>query len=100
MFLYKLILNVRNPTVWYVRPGEILIRLRIRAVWSESSLGTFWIAMDAKFLHADNEDSDQITRMRRLIWVFVGRTYQKVRFHILRLKYPFQTEVAILKRHL
>ena len=26
------------------------------AVLSESSLGTFWIAKDAKFIHADKED--------------------------------------------
>ena len=30
---------------------------------SENLLGAFWIA---KFLHADNEDSDQTARMRRL----------------------------------
>ena len=38
------------------------------------------IAMDAKCLHADNEDSDQTARMRSLIRVFVGRTYQMVHF--------------------
>ena len=41
---------------------------QIRAVWSESSLGAFFlIAKDAMFLHADNEDSDHTARMRRLI---------------------------------
>ena len=30
--------------------------MRIRAVRSESSLGAFWIAKDAKFHHVDNED--------------------------------------------
>ena len=46
---------------WYprnVRPAKIQISLRIHVVWSESSLGPFWITKDAKFLHADNEDSD------------------------------------------
>ena len=38
----------------------------------ESSLVAFWISKDAKFLHANNKDSDQTTRMRRLISVFVG----------------------------
>ena len=42
--------------------------------------------MVAKFLHADNEGSDQTARMRRLIWVFVGRTRPKVRFLTLRSK--------------
>ena len=49
----------RKRTLEHVRPAKIQIRLRIRAVWSESSLGAFWIAEDAKFLHADNEGSDQ-----------------------------------------
>ena len=31
------------------------------------SLGVFLIAMDANFLHAENEDSDQTARMRSLI---------------------------------
>ena len=70
-----------------MRPAKIQIRLRECAVWSESSLGAFWIAKDAKFLRADNEDSDQIARMRRLIRVFVGRTCRKVRFLTLQLKW-------------
>ena len=53
--------------------AKIQISLRIRAVWSESSLGAFWIAEDTKFLHADKEYSDQTARMRRLIWVFFGQ---------------------------
>ena len=35
-------------------------------------MGTFWIARDATFVHADNEDSDQTAQMHRLIWVFIG----------------------------
>ena len=46
---------------------KIQIRLCICAVWSESSLGTFWLAKAAKFLHADNEDSDQTVWMHWLI---------------------------------
>ena len=70
----------------HMRPAKIQISLRIRTGWPESSLGAFsWIAEEIKFLHADNEDSDQTARMRRLIWVFVGRTCQKVRFLTVRL---------------
>ena len=46
-------------------------------------LGAFWITKDAKFRHADNEDSDQTAHealMRRLIWVFVVCSFQKVFF--------------------
>ena len=54
----------------------------------------------AKFLHADNEDSEQAARMRRLIWVFVGRTWQKVHFLILRIKLTFLLEKYIRKTRL
>ena len=66
---------------FFMRTTNTLIRLHSR------SLGAVWIAKDAKFLHADNEDSDQTARMRSLIRVFVRRTFQKVRFLTLRLKY-------------
>ena len=72
-----------------MRPAKIQISLRIRAVWSESSLGSFWIAKDKKkkkkYIYADNEDSDQTARMRSLIWVFFGhisQTYSDVVAHI------------------
>ena len=70
----------------YVRPAKIQISLRIRAYWSESSLGGFRIAKEAKSLRADNEDSDQTARMRMLIWAFVGRICLTVRFLTLMLK--------------
>ena len=63
-----------------MHPAKIQISLRILTVWSESSLGAFWIAGDTKFLLADNEQSDQTVRMRMLIWVFVGCTCLKVCF--------------------
>ena len=66
-------LSVRKRTFGHVRPAKVQISLRICTVWSESSLDAFWIAKDAKFLHADNSDSDQTARMRSLIWDFVGR---------------------------
>ena len=70
-----------------MRQAKIQINLRIRTVWSESSLGAFWIAYDAKFLHAENEDSDQTARMRKLIWAFVGRAYPAFHFLTSRLKW-------------
>ena len=43
--------NVKNRTFVHVRPAKIQISLRIRAVWSESSLGAFWIArMESVFV--------------------------------------------------
>ena len=39
-----------------MRSAKIQIRLRIRAVCSESSLGLFWVAKDANVHLADIED--------------------------------------------
>ena len=50
------------------------ISLGIRPVWSESLLCAQWVAKGSVLLQADSEDSDQTGRMRRLIWVFAGRT--------------------------
>ena len=66
----------------YMRPLKIQISLRIRAVWSESSLGEFLIAKDAKFLRAEKE-TDQTAQMCRLIWLFAGRMH--VRRYTLRV---------------
>ena len=54
-----------------MRTANFWINLHIHAVWSESSLGTFWIAKDAKFLNADNEDSDQTARLAYLSGMFL-----------------------------
>ena len=61
---------MENHTFGHVRSLKILISLYTRTVWSESSLGVFWIAMAGKLLHADNRDSNQTVWMCRLIWVF------------------------------
>ena len=60
--------NVRKRTFGHMRPAKIQISLRIRAVWSESPLGAYWIAKDAKFLHADNEDSARHVGVVTCIW--------------------------------
>ena len=81
---YLLEPQLKKCTFGHVRPAKFQISLRISEVWPESSLGTFWIAKDAKFLQADKEESHQTARMRKLIWVFVRRINQKVRFLMLR----------------
>ena len=45
----KIIRNDRKRIFRNVRTSKIQIGLRIRAVWSESSLCVFWIANDASF---------------------------------------------------
>ena len=73
-------------TFGHVRLAKIQINLRIHTVWSESSPGVFWIATHAKIIHA-NKESDQTVRMRRLIKVMVGCTWQEVHVLTLRLTY-------------
>ena len=72
---------VRKRTFGHVLPAKIQISLCIRSVWSESSLGVFWIAKDAKFFHADNEDSNQTTGMRRMIWVSLDAHARRSVYH-------------------
>ena len=50
-----------KPTKWHVRPAKTQISLGIRPVWSESSLSAQLVSKDPSFLHADSEDSDQLT---------------------------------------
>ena len=79
--------NDRKRAFIHASPAKIQTRLRVCAVWSESSPGAFWTAKDTRSLHAENEDYDQTARVRRLIWVFVGHTCQKIRFLTLRFVY-------------
>ena len=70
-------LCMTKATKWPVRPVMTQISLGILPVWSESSLGTQWVAEDPMFLHVDHKDPDQTGRMPRLIWViwvFAGHT--------------------------
>ena len=53
-----------KPTKW------LCAQRRLRSAWACAQ----WVAKDPSFLRADNEDSDQIGRMPRLILVFAGRT--------------------------
>ena len=78
-----------------VRPVKTQISLGIRPVWWESLLCAQWVAKDPSFLHADSEDSDQIGRMPRLIWVLAGRTGHFVSFVMRRLNYLFSISVTI-----
>ena len=44
-----------------------------------------WRVKDTKLLHVNNENSEQIARIRRLIWIFIGLTCKQVRFLTLRI---------------
>ena len=69
-YKFSIIIRVATPTnvpSEMCAKAKIPTSLRIRAVWSESSLGDFWIAYDAKILHANKEDSDPTASICRLI---------------------------------
>ena len=57
-----------------VRPAKTEISLGGDAQSDQSSLWVQWTAKDPRFLHADNDGSDQTGWMPRLIWVSAGRT--------------------------
>ena len=70
-----------------MRPAKTQISLRIRAVWLESALSAWRNIASLATQYAHREDSDQTVRMRRLIWIFAGRTCPKVRSLTLRFNY-------------
>ena len=88
--------NVRKRTFWHARPTKIQISLRKCAGWSESSVGEFCIAKDAKSLHADNEDwSDRAIcawYAQVDLTVLLGTHVRRVRFLTLRRKYILHIE--------
>ena len=59
--IYICLINIcatksENVPLDIMRPMKIQISLCSCMVWSESSLGEFWIAKDTKFLYVDNKD--------------------------------------------
>ena len=88
--------NMRKHTWWYVHLTKTQISLRIRTVWSDSSLSTWRNFASLAIQTAPSEDSDQSAHSRRLIriftgrilnlvWIFTGRICPKILFLTLRL---------------
>ena len=73
--------NVRKRAFSYVRPVKIQISLRICA---ESPLGPFWIAKDAKFLHAGNVDCAHAQAELSTSWAHMSEdTFSRVAAKII-----------------
>ena len=72
--------SMRKRTFWHVRPTQTHISLRIRAIWSESSMSVWRNFAFMAIQNASSEDSDQTVRMRRLIWIFTVQIRPKVRW--------------------
>ena len=60
-----------------------LRRFRSACANTEADQNPHWahILERQKFLHVDNEDSDQTARIRRLSWVFVGYENAPIQIH-------------------
>ena len=84
--IYSVYISRKVRKCIFVHPhsGKIQIGLLVCTDWSESSLGAFWIAKDAKFLHADNKGFDQTADAQA----------------DLRLHLPHKSEVTITKTRL
>ena len=65
--------SVRKRTFGHARPTKSQNSLRIRAVWSESSLAACRNFASLAGQDTPSEDSDQSAHSRRLIWIFVVR---------------------------
>ena len=71
----------RAPSEDLEQPAQLYILTRILN-------GTFWIAKDSKFLHADNEDSDQTAQADlSLCWALMSEgTFSHVTAQILNIR--------------
>ena len=76
---------MRKRTFCHVHLTRTQISLRIRAVWSGSSLSAWRNFASLAIQNAPSEDSDQTARMRRLIGFFAERTCPTVRFLTSRI---------------
>ena len=76
-------------------PVKIQISLPICIVWSESSLGAFWIEKDAKFLHTNNEDGSNCVHWSESLL----STHPKVPFLTLWLMYFWGEKKKIEPAH-
>ena len=94
-YAYHLSQYVRKRTLWHVRSLKTQISLRIRAVWSESLLSAWRNFTSLAVRNPPSEDSDQSAQMRRLIWIFAGRTCTRVRFLVVRLIFRLNGHLTI-----
>ena len=72
--------NVRKRIFWNMRSTKTQISLRIRAVWLESSLSAWRNFTFLEIKNAPIGDSTQTAWMRRLIWIYAGRSVRRYFF--------------------
>ena len=89
---------VRKRTFGHVRPAKIQISLRIRAVWSESSVDAFWIAKDVNVLFGQRRlwsDCADAQANLSLRWVHISEgTFSLVAVNIM-IEYYIEEYIII-----
>ena len=84
--LIDMSVNVRKRTFWYVRPTKTEISLRIRAVWSQSSLSAWKNFASLTIQTTPSEDSDQTANAQadqNLRWAHMSEgTFSDVVAHL------------------
>ena len=97
--------STEKPTKWPVCPTRTQNSLDIRPVWSET-LPSTWRNLGSLPTHwTHSEDSGQTARMRRLIWVFAGRTchfivlFASAPTHLTYLHFNVSTESTGVRKH-
>ena len=79
--------NVRKRASWHMREtnsNHVALPLNVNGIFVVRIKKPCILGIK----NAPSEDSDETVRMHRLIWIFTGRTYSKVRFLTLRLQLP------------
>ena len=82
---YNMSQRMTKHIIWSLWPAKTQISLCISPVWQGFLSILLWIDWRMWKAHAISEDSDQTARMRRLIWVFAGRTSLIVGFTVAQL---------------
>ena len=79
----KMSRGMRFPTMWYVRPAQPQISLRIRAVWSEPLLVTCLFHKCLATNWTTFGDSKLKRRLHRLVWVYTCQkaTLLEISYH-------------------
>ena len=110
MRYHKISRNDTKRTLENEHPAKILISLRSRAIWTESSFtqsdqNLHWAhfgqaRMQSFFMWTTKILIRLLGSMCRISWVFVRRTCQKVRFLTFRLKWFLRIMITLIRQRL
>ena len=85
--------RMTKATIRLVLPAKTQVSLHIHPAWQRLLFIPLWTTWRLKKAHAISGDSDQPARMRRLIWVFAGRTSIVVGFVVRWLSFYYNNRL-------